>query len=528
MKKFDLSRRQFVGGALSGLGLMMLPYPFLRFANAAAKGKRQHLINLIDIGGWDTHYTLNYFNPELNSQRIEGEKPVGWDNYEKVRYSKNDAFIHPQTGAKMAPGMKFWTRDDFAKVMIARGMNVVYGHNQNQFGYGGGSSPYMACYAAIFAAFQAESRGPSALHYVKIAGGTRDFTHSGMMTGLAIPSLLPNHGSWKALTTPRTTGIAGTASTAQKIEDSIAQLGILARNKLNRSASKGVINGYMNGYSASVSLSNSNFAEGAAFKTIWLRYFRALQKEASDQLSSGVGVMGNFKSMGDMAPHDNGSGFVEYYTPLKNYNMSDVSCLTAGDGDSMVVVAREMAWRFALSEFLVVNDLSAAVEFQPTGGDSHHDITYQGAQHILGFAGTRELIRQLGKTPNPDGGGTMLDCTLINYTSEFDRTGYFCTENGIDAWGTNHGNSFSFFMAGHCTNGGNVFGEVKRGDMENSTEFKGKYGDPIKFNPDTGQLGGAGMQVYSIFPTILEMLGVPIPPQQITDFKAIKAWYRKG
>ncbi len=518
MADFDAKRRKFLGEALTALGVMMLPFPKGMFAYAdtpAKKGKRQHLINLIDVGGWDTQFTFNYYDPSLVSALAEAA-PAGYPDFTKIRYgslssSGVDKVVHP-SGEYLAPGMKFWTSSDYSKTAIVRGLRAVAGHGQHQFMYGGGTSPYMASYSAVVAAYQADTRGPSPLHYVKFSTGTRDWIHSGMMTGLAIPSLMPNQSSWQTLTTPRTKGTGTVLTDAQVLETALSDLGTDALKKLNRDASKGTVNGYMNGYSSSVLLSNSNYAKSDGFLTIWLRHFNALKQEASDQLASGYGVIGDFKS-DQSGPGQSEQGFITQFTQLSSVTLTTTTILNGQSG--LAETARVMAWNLALAEFLVVNDLSAVIDLSITGWDSHTILASPGVRTVLAMAGYRELIRKLGSTPNPDGTGMLLDCTLLTYGSEFERQGKFATLGG--SWGTSHATTYSFVMAGHRTNGGKIFGAHTRGEQATGI-YKAVYGNPINLDPVTGELGTATtMTPFGIFPTILTLMQVPIPLQQVTQ-----------
>ncbi len=525
MADFDAKRRKFLGQALTTLGVMMLPFPRGMFAQAdtgtTKKGKRQHYINILDIGGWDTQYTLNYYDPSLVNS--VSDVPAGWAAFNSIRYGSVgsagvDKVVHP-SGQSLAPGMKFWTANDFSKTAIVRGISAVAGHGQHQFIYGGGTSPYMASVGAIIAAYQADTRGASPLHYVKFSTGTRDWIHSGMMTGLAIPSLMPNHTSWQTLTTPRSKSATGAALTdATVLENGLGKLGSDALKKLNRDASKGVVNGYMNGYSASVMLSNSNYARSDSFLTIWLRHFNALKQEASDQLASGYGVIGDFKNDISGTGFNTEGGFITQYTQLAGTTLTTATMTTTQTG--LAEVARAMSWNFALAEFLVVNDLSACVDFSASGWDSHTILAGPGVRSTLAMAGVRELIRKLGSTPNPDATGTLLDCTLISYGSEFERQARFSVDSGF--WGTGHGATFSMMLAGHRTNGGKLYGSCTLGEQATGV-YKGTYGIPIPLDASTGESGPTtnSMSAFSVFPTILDLIGVPIPLQQVTESKSV-------
>ena len=136
------------------------------------------------------------------------------------------------------------------------------------------------------------------------------------------------------------------------------------------------------------------------------------------------------------------------------------------------------------------------------------------------MAGVRELIRKLGSTPNPDATGTLLDCTLISYGSEFERQARFSVDSGF--WGTGHGATFSMMLAGHRTNGGKLYGSCTLGEQATGV-YKGTYGIPIPLDASTGESGPTtnSMSAFSVFPTILDLIGVPIPLQQVTESKSV-------
>jgi hypothetical protein len=531
MCDFDARRRKFLAEAVTGLGIMMMPFPFKMYAHAQGinKGRRQHLINLIDDGGWDTNYTLNYFDPYLINELSNA--PVGYTDLNKPRYgSLNtagvDKVIHPtgQTlvpGAPyLGPGLKNWTASDFAKTMIVRGMPAIAGHGQHQFIYGGGTSPYMASYSALVAAHQANTRGPVPLHYVKLSTKTRDWIHSGMMTGVAIPALLPDQKAWDTLTKPRNKGANVIASDSKVLEESLDLLGKAAAKKVKRNSALDVISGYLNGYSASVLLSSSGYGSSNPFLSIWMRYFNALKAEANSQATSGLGVISGFKDDQSGQGLTETAGFKTRFDSIAKDTTVTLSTLTIPSTVGAIEFARVLAWKFAITEFLIVNDLSAVVDLSPTGNDSHGSLIFPGVQNVLAFTAYRELINQLANTKNPEGPGSLLDCTLVTYGSEFDRMGTYVTDNGN--WGTGHGSTFSMVMAGHGCNKGKLIGSMTLGEKASGI-FKSNqgYGQSIPFDPVTGALGTGSVNPYSIFPTVMQIMGVDIPAQQITDFKPI-------
>ncbi len=546
MSQYNRGRRDFLKKSLMTMGVMMMPFPRGLFSNVAratalgVKGTRQHLITIIDNGAWDQSWFLNYLDPKLNS--VMENTPAGWAALNKLRYGSAStagvhAVTHPNGSSVFAPGMKFWGTADYNRFFFARGMNAVAGHNQHQFIYGGGTSPYMASASALIAAYQADARGAAPLHYVKLTTGTRDFINSGMMTGIAIPSLMPDHASWKTLTTP-------TSTTAPvSVSDGVAALGKIAQDKVKRDASKGVVNGYMNGYSSSILLSSSQYATSDEFITTWFQYFNAIYTEVKNHLtqSGGLGMIGDFRTGTSQATHPKerpNNTFQAYYGGLNALTLpttlaTQSTFLNTNSGTADVQMARTIAWKFAFAEFLVVKDLSAVVDLQPTGGDDHNLIIDDVGTRLMGMTCVRKLAERLSAVRPADcNGDSLLDRTLITYASEFERGSKFSSDN-VDFWGNSHSSSFSMIMAGHKSNMGKVLGELSRGDSASvPVEYRNNDGDAtetsdyglaLAFDPVTGErkTGADPLSPYSFLPTVLKMFSVPLPSQQITEYQAI-------
>jgi len=126
--KKTVSRREFLLQSLAGLGVAMMPYPFGIFARAqtASKGVRQHLINICDMGGWNSNLFFNYFDPNLNSLTKDSTPESASLLDGRIFYPTGTSVEY--NGAKFAPGMKFWTSDDLGKSCIWRGALSPIGH----------------------------------------------------------------------------------------------------------------------------------------------------------------------------------------------------------------------------------------------------------------------------------------------------------------------------------------------------------------------------------------------------------------
>ena len=562
---------------MGALGISMVPFPLRVWAQTQlpAKGKRQYLINACDVGGWDQNWFANYFAPDLNSRVSVIPDNATYRNgsgvplspmYSRYRYQTGTHVLFD--GQKLAPGMKFWTTDDFSRLCLWRGARSATGHTQQAFFYRGGISPYMASASSLIAAYQAQTRGALPLHYVKLAGTPSEVpVSSGMMTGIAIASCVPDQTTWQTLTSKSVGATQAVLDENQLIQDAVEQLSAAVRNRLTRGLPKEFADGYKSSFTSSQLLSRSGYAASDEFFEMWRRYFNAIVKEAQDHITNGLG---NASLMGANSNYDWIQSFFNNSDPAKpGYNLmaitlpttvadfktlrTAIESMSAGSAFNYRRRALSISWKCAMAAFLVTHDLSAVVDFVMTGsddqyGDVHEDKGHDVCSRILGMAGFRELTRHLASVPHPDGQGTLLDCTLITYGSEFSRSGYFNSDKEQGGWGTTHNYDWPFFMSGHLSNMGHCFGSGKIGDAASvPTELRygpvsaddsvvpssaaGWFGTPVAQDRQTGAiLGGSaqGVSPLALFPTIMKMFGVPIPPQQVTDQTAIPFLSKAG
>ena len=137
------SRRKFMKQVLGTLGISMVPFPLRVWAQSQipARGKRQHLINCSDIGGWDQNWFANYFDPDLNSRVSVIPNNNVYRNagapkdalYSRFRYQTGTHVMFD--GQKLAPGMKFWTASDFSRLCLWRGSRSATLHTQQSHFY---------------------------------------------------------------------------------------------------------------------------------------------------------------------------------------------------------------------------------------------------------------------------------------------------------------------------------------------------------------------------------------------------------
>jgi len=174
-----------------------------------------------------------------------------------------------------------------------------------------------------------------------------------------------------------------------------------------------------------------------------------------------------------------------------------------------------------MAEFLIKHDLSAVVDFGPSGGDSHHSIGEDVMARIGAFGGLRELLRSLAATPAPSGGGkSLLDLTTLCYNSEFDRGGRLLRRRH-KPW--LRGERLTRGLRSHSGSKGKIFGATREGSASTLPLLKGQPGSPVPVN-ETGDLDANGV-IYSskcIFPTLLDIFDCPVPSQQITSWTSVR------
>jgi hypothetical protein len=195
---------------------------------------------------------------------------------------------------------------------------------------------------------------------------------------------------------------------------------------------------------------------------------------------------------------------------------------------------RSAAYNFALADFLVSQDLSAVVDIPAPIPDAHGANLNAVVKDAIAFAGFQLLMESFRGQILPDG-KTLLENTLIVMHTELDREPFLTMADPGGAAGnagTNHGYTTSMIMAGYGIRKGTVVGELHRGPMDvanfglpQAYPPSVKYATPLPIDVKTGKIssGGRVITTKAIFPTILAIFGVPVPPQQITEFGPLAA-----
>jgi hypothetical protein len=193
----------------------------------------------------------------------------------------------------------------------------------------------------------------------------------------------------------------------------------------------------------------------------------------------------------------------------------------------------EHAFRFALADFLVRNDLSAVVDLSVWCGDYHNENDTQALRMLVVYAGVQLLISRLRTTELPDQSGrSILDVTTLAMVSEFDRSPTLSalSAGSLNRPGTNHHGSVSVFLAGAGVPAGKTSGGFSNGHPDHAPFAKfGAFG-PVPMDRDTGQpsINGEMISARTIFPTMLEIFGAASYSQIGTNgLRAVPALLRK-
>ena len=207
-----------------------------------------------------------------------------------------------------------------------------------------------------------------------------------------------------------------------------------------------------------------------------------------------------------------------------------------------------LAFRFALAELLITQDLSAVIDLQGLFVDAHDNNKSERALIGMNFAGMSHLIEKLKATALPDGSGrSFLDVTTLAMYTEWDRHLYLSDHDGLTGTGpgTGHGITCSAIMAGAGVATGRVVGGLLHSQSTHPTHASlfGALTDPWSGHPfsDRWNLGaglpidtstgvpdpnGSFPYIESMFPTMVQLLGLTMPSQQITTHAAIPALIR--
>lgn len=537
--------KQFVAamGAAMGYGALGAVPRLARIEAALAAdptdvlSSRRHLITVLPNkdSGIDAHSFHMSFNPAAMNAANRAIHPYNtWDPDRGTFPVKSDAVTAPDAWSNRAVSNSLGTADHFCHPNYAPGDNVFLGPGMSIFqgtglleneimiwggarwkdgGHGIGTE-VLSCgqrsrYAIGFGSHIAKHLGqknPLALHYVHLAQSNSLATHIGMLGGLAEPIAIPDQATWQGLTVPKPYSLP--VSDRALLEASVARLGTLGDSKLGLKHSKETFGDYLAAFRATGLIGGSGWgAAGSPFDQIWQGYRTAVKAE--------------------IEAHP----YWKRYTELKA-TTAFPSYEDAGPGD-VVLNLDKITFRFALTEFLVGENLSAVVDLPGMMSDAHRENESECIGLLATFSCIKRLLLNLKSYTSrlrPEVGAlNVLSRTTLAMYAEFDRQAAYSHNGAVsNKPGTDHGSTGSVFMAGMGVRRGKVVGGLKHQTSAYDDYTGGVAGAlPVDLSPGAnfGRPLVSGKLLYfeGFFPTMLKIFGVPVPQRQVTADSALDA-----
>jgi hypothetical protein len=553
-----MNRRAFVAQTLQSVStLALMKYAVIgKIGSALADTTtprdgpgRQWYIQLSEPApsGWDLWYWLHVSNPAWTDPT----------DYANNAYNKNiankrypDVSTSPVfDGWTLGPGAALWTQSGYNalnQMVLFQGIRSGGAHGDINETQRGSTAPYAENISRIIADYL-DGKEKTLLGHTGVPATV--YTPNRLLTA-PIMTPLASQADWKYLTTSASSGLPTTRSTiVDSLVQSLGGTGLLSN--LQRPASKSVYTSVTGAYNSSVQLSLTNYAGSKAFMMLWKQYVVALYDtffwlnnhpvlKTTIRQSLQSGSSRYYCEGADTSPNyfcqDVGAitGFIDRTI---NPNMSDaqfaaditINMILSGQwGDTLQSDIVMKAWRYALTEFLITNNLTKVVDVQVSGADSHGSAGMGLYSSAFVMGGVRQLVANLSaiQVPGAPSGTSFLDRTLIACHSDFIRTADFSNDGG---YGTNHGPSITIPMFGHGATPG-VVGALGLGS--DCTLFSGSMkalpGYPLPVDTN-GKPSGSGtiIEKGNVLPTIAGIFNATVPLNQKTQFDAVSAVVKK-
>lgn len=553
------SRRQFLTSSCDLLSQMMLASLSFkaglgsRVARAAtpAGKQRRHFVNVGSFAraGWDSYF----FHQGLVSADYVPIQNSTWMNdfctytlrYQDAQAQQFGGASGPSLGQGMClmlPAMAAISRSDsffvgapnfkvnLGDLLIWRGMTSTSAHGiAGHMVQEGALSSYAGSYSSIVSVQL--SQAPDylrKLHYVQAASSPAAMSlQSGFITGYGIPVNIGDIATWTAMTGMAT---AAPGSMAALVQAATAQVNQLAAARTySVPQSQQTYASYSSAYTSFLSVAGSSYATSTAFTNIMQRYnavlTRVLSIIAPQMFSPGPSGQSSNYTYANLASQ------TASFNASSNANCITQECY-GGIPTYVADYLQAQVFGFALAEFLITNDLSAVVDVPYQLPDCHQDmmsgVVYLTVAYILYL----EFLNGLKSADAGMGdGSTVLDHTTVIFQTEFDReSNPSSTVAGPppNSPGTNHGVTTSVLLAGYGVQlSGNpsaprFVGDVMTGRYNNAgfNLTPGSYGPyflplPIDSSGNPSP-GGTVYDPQCILPTICQIFGALVPPQQFT------------
>jgi hypothetical protein len=408
----------------------------------------------------------------------------------------------------------------------------------------GSASQYAISFSGLSSAALALRQGKRKLHYMQLTNTPADYgANWAMAKGDQIPINCPDHDAFtKLIRRPEADFADATAYDA--VNASVAKLGNdIGKSRLSLNRSKNVYSAFVDNFKSAITISQLGTSMGG-FLAVWAEYAnyareRVLAVHSAgfvDGVSSEVALpfqdkcynthflapyMPSYTMRGATTPMtDAGASnphvmypavLAAYTTALGAPFTADEASLNLKDTSSRAFIA-QCAWKFALAEYLITQGHTTVVDMVFSTGDHHAANDDEVRLISIYYSLYARLLKRLNDQQSPVAGKSFLDRTLVSMFSEFDRTPNLDVDTSKDNRGTGHGSTESILFAGYGIKQGKVVGDV----LNNLGQYM-----PTAFEYKPGKTGVVNYQY--IFPTILKIMGVEIPANQITDAEAILA-----
>ncbi len=509
------NRREFLSSAAKGLALTIAGSSARLRAAQGSTPQQKFLVNFVITGGWDSHWSYSPISTTdagstggSDSAPLQGALATSTafrrsssskditesaDEFTNSN-SSNGANFHIRfpnseiesglfSGGSVGPLLSHWSSTDASRFHIVRGLTAQGGHGigntSNQHGTSGSSTP---SFSATVAYAEATRLGaPKPLHRVIVGNSLSSvYSSNGNLGGPANPIFIPSKTLFDSLVSPNATDPYTTSATRRSFIDSAVQ-------KLSTELG-----------SSKLSLSNSQ----DAFTSFWAAY---------------SGVYNLFDLSTGSSTRTLPSKNTEYTTLLTAVIHTSSGHTFAKDwfkvacgtyATTLTSAVSSLAFRFALAEYLIENNLSSVIDIPGIGHDNHSSIDQECLIVLLEMEAMRIFMERLAAIEASDGSGRKLsDCTLLVAHTEFDRDkiiAYSATGTG----GTQHWEyTTGCFFAGMGVNGGQITGDVKKPGVHTSGYSSiGNYrAMPISSTTGAVDPNGSIPSAYSIFPTVLSI-----------------------
>jgi hypothetical protein len=473
-------------------------------AAADALGNRpRYLINLHNRGGWDAMWWHSYAKPDdVAAWRTGSGASRPLSDYYTDRFPAAQAIAHPADPTQfMGIGMAIFDATDYSRMCIWKGVVCEADHDiGNKIINCGMFSSYATGFSGLISVALAERSTPLPMHYVQVSGSPEElYTSAGLLTGYASGISVPDLSAFQTLTSALSNDLTTPRREAlRRVVTALTEQTMSAGFRLKQSRS--VYEGYLAAFNGLNVIYGTNMGTSPDFQAVLAAYEDAAVQAFSDLLARYPFLATTLASTGSPSQYSVAS------SPLR-------------------VRIRGAAFPYALAEFLVTRNLSRVLDIGPSmlNDDAHAFNAQEFNTNVIKYSMFRALMRRLAAVECPGTGGqSFLDNTTLLLTTEFDREPVLSLGVPGQPFGTNHGASASFILAGAGIRGGTVIGDFKTapGAYGRYAQFANtRMCGPLPIDLTTGAVDPNGRLVTtkSFFPTVMAMFGVAIPAQQLTE-----------